>query len=137
MVQMFGWLSAEAARASCSKRADAGGILVSSAGSSLSATCPSEVEVTGEPHLAHATGAEGAHDLIGVQPRAGAEGHVGVGGIIRPSSEQERLSSENRGALQVWGMCWHAVALVATLRAAGTMRRCAVIGEGAPVVVGS
>ena len=34
-----------------------------------------EAHLGREPHLAHAARAEGAHDLVGVQPRAGTEGH--------------------------------------------------------------
>jgi hypothetical protein len=50
----------------------------------LQCDLPAQAHLGGEPHLAHPARAEGAHDLVGVQAGARADGHVGVRGIIAP-----------------------------------------------------
>ena len=73
--QMCGWLSAEMARASVSKRARRSGRSASSGGSSLIATARSEPRVAGPVDLAHAAGADERQDFVRAESHAGRQGH--------------------------------------------------------------
>ena len=69
-MQTFGWLSADAARASCSKRWMRAGSRVRSRGQELQGDLAAEAQLGGEPHLAHASRTDEGDDFVGAEPCA-------------------------------------------------------------------
>ena len=71
---MCGWLSAAAARASCSKRSRRSGIGGELLGQHLDRHLAAQAGVLGEIHLAHPTSAELLHNLVGAEPSSAFHG---------------------------------------------------------------
>ena len=71
MVQMFGWLRAEAARASRWKRSSVCGRRGDPVRKDLDRDDPFETRVLGPVHFAHAAGAEQRDDFVRTETRAG------------------------------------------------------------------
>ena len=68
---MFGWFSAETARASCSKRRRRSASSENDGRQDLDRDLAPEPRVARAVHLAHAAGAERRDDLVGAEARAG------------------------------------------------------------------
>ena len=73
--QTCGWLSAEIARASRSKRARRSGSEASSCGNALTATSLSSRVSRAVKTFAHAPGAQGTHDFVGAESLARRQAH--------------------------------------------------------------
>ena len=82
MVQILGWLSAEAARASRWKRSSVCGDAVTPSGRTLMATTRSRRVSLGPIHFAHPAGTERADDFVGAEASAGGKGQGGPGVLV-------------------------------------------------------
>ena len=95
MVTMFGWLSADAARASCSKRRTRSASPVNCGGQQLEGDLAAEPRVVGQVHLTHAARGQHVHDLVvaddlpGHRPRLPLGEHCG--GDVRGGRLDEAL----------------------------------------------
>ena len=78
---MLGWLRAEAARASCSKRWRRSSFAASSGRQDLDRDLAAEARVPRPVDLAHAAGPEGPEDLVRAEPPARGKGQAGRGGL--------------------------------------------------------
>ena len=72
---MLGWFSAEAERASCSKRARRSAVARELCGQDLEGHVAAQARVARAVDLAHASGAERPQDLVDAEARAGRDGH--------------------------------------------------------------
>ena len=73
--RMFGWLSAAAARASCSNRRRRSGSVQNSRGSSFTATSRRSSRIAGTKHFAHTTSTERSQDAVRAQRLRWRQGH--------------------------------------------------------------
>ena len=74
-VKMLGWFSADAARASCSKRCSRSGSLANARGQHLDGDLAAEARVAGAVDLAHAACAERRHNLVRTEAISFLERH--------------------------------------------------------------
>ena len=94
---MLGWFSAEAERASISKRDSRTGSLRHLARERLQRDVASEAGVAGAVDLPHATGPEAGHDLVLPEPSACGDLHGGQGGTEAMSKIRSRPPGVPRG----------------------------------------
>ena len=90
IVTMFGWFSADADRASCSKRAQAIGVLRERRRQHLDRHLAPEPRVLRPVDLAHPARAERREDLVGAELRSGGERHLGSRNGTRQRSSQDK-----------------------------------------------
>ena len=77
MVQTFGWFRALSRSGLLLEAADASRVLGQVGGKELERDLATQPHLGRQPHLPHPARSKRANELIGVQPRAGAEGHWG------------------------------------------------------------
>ena len=126
-VQMCGCVSCEIARASRSKRSRNCGSAAARR-ENLDGDGPVEPRVARLVDLAHAAGAEGGHDLVRAEARAGDEGHRSL--LL---SQMVARASRRNGRLDVHYLLSFSIAARSAFACASTSRIVVVGGESDPV----